>query len=255
MGKSAQGKAIEPKYQITALNLQYTYFFILTASVAGPLLLSFDRKVAFYKKWKYLFSAMLFPAIFFIVWDEFKTRSGVWSFSNEHIVGFKLSSLPVEEILFFFFVPYCCVFIYECVRAYFPNVIGRKWGNSTLLLMGEAFFVIAVLTWGKDYTFYTALFNALFIGALFLFKKWFAGFDASSFLISYLITILPFLVVNGFLTAIPVVTYNDAENVGFRIFSFLPWPMHNIPVEDIFYGMLLVLMNVALFEKFRSKAA
>lgn len=236
------------------MNLHNTYFLILGASIAGPLLLSFDKKVAFYKQWKYLFPAMILPALFFIVWDEFKTRNGVWSFSEAHTIGLKLSSLPIEEVLFFFVVPYCCVFIYECIRNYFPGVIGKKWGRSGLLLMGEAFFVIAILTWGKDYTFYTALFNALFIGTLYLFKKWFKGFDASSFLISYLVIVIPFLIVNGFLTAIPVVSYNDAENLGFRIFSFLPWPMHNIPVEDIFYGMLLILMNVALFEKLHNRS-
>jgi lycopene cyclase domain-containing protein len=90
---------------------------------------------------------------------------------------------------------------------------------------------------------------------LFLFQKWFRGFNATAFLISYLVVVVPFLIVNGFLTGIPVVLYNDAENLGFRIFSFLPWPLNNIPVEDVFYGMLLILMNVALFERLRTKAA
>lgn len=253
MGQSAERKTTQSQHQINCLNSHYTYFLILAASIAGPLLLSFDKKVAYYRQWKYLFPAMILPALFFIVWDEVKTRNGVWSFSEAHTVGWKLSSLPVEEVLFFFVVPYCCVFIYACVRAYFPNVIGKKWGRGSLLFMGEVFFVIAVLTYGKEYTFYTSLFNALFIGSLYLFKKWFTGFDASSFLIAYCIVVIPFLVVNGFLTAIPVVSYNDAENLGFRIFSFLPWPMHHIPVEDIFYGMLLILMNVALFEKLRHR--
>jgi lycopene cyclase domain-containing protein len=237
------------------LSSQYTYFIILAASVAGPLTLSFDKRVAFYKKWKYLFPAILFPALFFLVWDELKTRNGVWSFSNEHTVGLKLFSLPIEEVLFFFIVPYCCVFVYECMRSYFPKIRNKAWGKYVLIIMCIAFFIVAILSYGKEYTFYTCLFNALFILLLLLFKKWFTNFDASSFLISYLVIVIPFLIVNGFLTAIPVVQYNDAENLGIRIFSFLPWPMHNIPVEDIFYGMLLILMNVALFEKLRNKAA
>jgi lycopene cyclase domain-containing protein len=234
------------------LNAHYTYFLILAASLAGPLLLSFDKKVAYHRQWKFLFPALLLPALFFIVWDELKTRTGVWSFSTEHTVGLKIGSLPIEEVLFFIVVPYCCVFIYECMRAYFPGIIAKKRGRTVLLFMGEAFFVIAILNWGKNYTFYTSLFNALFIGLLYLFPKWFKGFDASSFLVSYCVVVIPFLIVNGFLTAIPVVSYNDAENLGYRIFSFLPWPMRNIPVEDIFYGMLLILMNVALFEKLRN---
>jgi lycopene cyclase domain-containing protein len=69
-----------------------------------------------------------------------------------------------------------------------------------------------------------------------------------------MIILIPFLIVNGVLTAIPVVWYNDAENLGLRIFSFLPYPMHNIPIEDIFYGMLLILMNVAIYERLRHRA-
>jgi lycopene cyclase domain-containing protein len=234
------------------LNSHFTYFLILGASLAGPLLLSFDRKVAFNKQWKYVFPAMIFPALFFIVWDAVKTKSGVWSFNEQHIIGSKVFSLPFEEILFFLIVPFCCVFIYECMRVYFPSITGKKWGAPVLIIMAALFFIAGIFNLDRNYTFYTSLFNFLFIAALLLFKKWFKGFDASSFLISYLVTVFPFLIVNGFLTAIPVVLYNDTENLGLRIFSFLPWPMHNIPVEDIFYGMLLIIMNVALFEKFRS---
>jgi lycopene cyclase domain-containing protein len=235
------------------LNPQYTYFAILAASLAGPLLLSFDKKVAFYKQWKYLFPAMLLPALFFLVWDEVKTRNGVWSFSNNHTIGIKISSLPVEEVLFFFIVPYCCVFVYECICAYFPSVKKKQWGTPVLVVMCILFVAGAVFSYGKDYTFYTSLLNAVFIIIVLVFKKFFTSFNAPAFLISYSVIVIPFLIVNGFLTAIPVVSYNDAENLGYRIFSFLPWPMHNIPVEDIFYGMLLIMMNIAAFEKLRSR--
>jgi len=235
------------------VNLHYTYFLILAASLAGPLALSFDKKVAFFSKWKYLFPAMIFPALFFLVWDELKTRAGVWSFSSGHVTGNYLLSLPLEEVLFFWVVPYCCVFIYECMISYFPAIKNRNWGWRVLIALSVFFLAASVLSYGKNYTFYTSFFNLLFMLALLLFRKWFRGFDASSFLISYLVVIVPFLVVNGLLTGIPVVLYNDAENLGIRIFSWLPWPMNNIPVEDVFYGMLLILMNVALFEKLRSR--
>ena len=108
------------------MNQHYTYFIILAAAFIGPFALSFDKKVAFYKKWKYLFRAILFPALFYIVWDIFFTAKGIWSFNEDYITGFKIYNLPVEEVLFFFVVPYCCVFIYECMRCYFPQLKNKK---------------------------------------------------------------------------------------------------------------------------------
>jgi lycopene cyclase domain-containing protein len=47
----------------------------------GPLALSFDKKVAFYKSWKFLFPAVILPALFYIVWDMYFTANGVWQFN------------------------------------------------------------------------------------------------------------------------------------------------------------------------------
>jgi len=56
-------------------------------------------------------------------------------------------------------------------------------------------------------------------------------------------------VVNGLLTGTgldkPVVWYNEAEIIGWRIGS--------IPFEDVFYGMLLILCNVLVYEWLKQK--
>jgi len=234
------------------LSTHYTYLLIHLAAIAGPLFLSFDKKVHFYKKWKYIFLSMILPAIFFLCWDEYFAKSGVWGFSDMHTIGIKLGSLPIEEVLFFITVPYCCLFIYECIRCYFPNLYQKKWADYVLISLGLILFVIGIIHFDKAYTAYTFLINALFIACIFLFRTYFKGFDSISFLISYLIILIPFLIVNGVLTAIPVVWYNNVENLDVRIFSFLPYPMHNIPLEDIFYGMLLIMMNVVGYERLKS---
>lgn len=80
---------------------------------------------------------------------------------------------------------------------------------------------------------------------VYLLRRKIPAFRADAFLIMYLVSLLPFLVVNGFLTAMPVVIYNDAENLGWRIYT--------IPFEDCFYGMLLMLGNVAIMEWLRGR--
>lgn len=233
------------------MNPHYTYFLIHLLSLAGPFVLSFDKKVAFFSKRKHIIRAMWFPALFFLIWDQYFTSIKVWSFNEEYITGLKIGLLPIEEVLFFITVPYCCLFIYECIRCYFPNLRGSRVADFLLISLGLILLVVGVINYDKAYTSYTFILLSIFIAILFLFKRTFKSFDALSFLISYTIIIIPFLVVNGFLTSIPVVQYADAENLGVRIFSFLPSPMHNIPFEDIFYGMLLILMNVAFYERSR----
>ncbi len=219
-----------------------TYYLILACSLAGPFALSFDKKVAFYKKWKYVFTAMLLPALFFIIWDGTFAKMKVWFFNEEHIFAQPfIYNLPLEEVLFFFIVPYCCTFIYECIRSYFPAIKTTKASDNILFVLGLALLIFSIFTHHLYYTFYTSIFLSSFIFILFIFRKYFAAFNTKVFLIAYLIIIIPFLIVNGFLTAIPVITYNNAENLAVRIYT--------IPVEDIFYGMLLVMMNIAGYER------
>ncbi len=72
---------------------------------------------------------------------------------------------------------------------------------------------------------------------------WKADF-LSRFYFSYIILLLPFLVVNGILTGLfipnEVVWYNNDEILGLKVLT--------IPVEDFFYGMLLLLLNTAGME-------
>ncbi len=228
------------------LNTHYTYFLILSGAVAGPLFLSFDKKVAYHKKWRFLFPAMLLPAIFYIAWDALFTHWGIWSFNEAYITGYHIGNLPVEEVLFFFVVPYCCVFIYECLLCYFPSVTKLGSGNKLMMAMAVIFLLVGILFFKQRYTAYTFILLGAAMLAYLPLKKFFDGFNFPAFLIAYGVILVPFLLVNGFLTAIPVVLYNNAENLDFRIYT--------IPFEDAFYGMLLIFMNIIIYEKLRNTA-
>jgi lycopene cyclase domain-containing protein len=219
----------------------YTYFLILILSLAGPMALSFDKKVHFYTRWKALFIAMIAPAIFYCVWDSIFANMGIWAFNPTYITGVYIYNLPVEEVLFFVVIPYCCVFVYECIRVYFPTLHTTKVTDKIIYKLGWLALLVGLFNLNKWYTTTTGIFLALFIFCIYIFRKYFSSFNSNAFLVAYLIIQIPFLVVNGFLTAIPVITYNDAENLGLRIFT--------IPIEDTFYGMLHILMVVVGYEK------
>ena len=221
----------------------YTYLFLNLISVFFPFILIFDKKVAFYKSWKELFTGIFIVAAFFIVWDVLFTKYGVWSFNKDYILGIYFWGLPLEEILFFICVPYASVFIYECYRIYFsfrltPKIVDWfcQWGGFFLLFL-------SLLSYNKAYTFYNCFFGGLLLLSHYFIIK--AAY-MSHFIISYLIHLIPFLIINGILTAIPVVIYNNDENLGKRIYT--------IPIEDTVYALTMLLGVVSIMEYLRKKS-
>jgi lycopene cyclase domain-containing protein len=70
--------------------------------------------------------------------------------------------------------------------------------------------------------------------------------EMGRFYLAYLITLIPFYMINGVLTWLPVVIYNPIEIMGFRVGT--------IPFEDHFYSLSLFLINVLFYEYYRNKS-
>jgi lycopene cyclase domain-containing protein len=217
--------------------MKFTYLAINFFTIIVPFGGSFDRRLHFYTRWKYCMPGLLFTAIFFLVWDYFKTRYGVWSFNEKYIIGVKFFGLPFEEVLFFFTVPYACTFIYECLYVYqkkriFPN-------NSSYIVMLLSLVMVAssFIFTHRAYTF-----SVLFLlGTILpLSLQVLDAEELDRFIQMYLVSLIPMFVVDGLLTALPVVMYDNTQNLGLRIGT--------IPVEDFLYSAILLLMNVALYE-------
>lgn len=214
----------------------YTYLLLNIVTLFFPFVLSFDKKVAFYKKWPQLVWGIGVTGAFFIVWDMLKTHYGVWAFNPEYLIGVYIGNLPLEEWLFFITVPYGCVFIYECLKAYLPDYL-EKTSKYIAPAIAIALVVAGVLSHNKMYTFVTFILTALFLVVYInVFKNRLGGY----FWMGYVVHLIPFFIVNGVLTSLPVVIYNDAENLGIRLYT--------IPAEDTIYSMLLLLMNVGIYE-------
>ena len=224
---------------------RYTYLLVNLLSILFPFLLSFDKKVAFFRQWKYLLWGLIPTGLFFIFWDAWFTKWGIWGFNEKYILGYRFAGLPVGEWMFFLAVPYSCVFIYECLLRYIDFRKRKDWGWRLFPVFGTVFLITGLIFWQRAYTLYAFSGSGLGLLIAYSLRHYMGAFRADAFLLMYLISILPFLIVNGVLTALPVVIYNDAENLDIR--------MYTIPFEDLFYGMLMMLGCVAGMERARAK--
>jgi lycopene cyclase domain-containing protein len=225
------------------MNLHYTYLLVDLLSVLFPLLLSFDKKVAFYKHWKYLLPAIFLNGFVFVLWDMYFTKHGVWSFNPDYICGIHIGNLPLEEVLFFLVVPYSCAFIHECLNAYVLKDIVTKPKLITVIVLVLSL-ASCVLFYDRIYTVVNAgiCFIVLFIAA-FIYKFHQMG----RFYLSFFVSLVPFLLFDGLITRIPIVSYNDDENMAIRLMT--------IPIEDFFYCLSLLLNTVLIMDYFRSRRA
>jgi lycopene cyclase domain-containing protein len=143
--------------------MSFTYLLINLGIIAGPLWLSRDRQIAYYRNFPALAVATIIVSALYIVWDLFATAQGDWSFNPRFVTGINFKNLPVEEICFFVTVPYACLFIYEVVvRSARETRLGLPtaalWAVVGALLGGAWLFA------GQSYTAKALSSCALFLG-------------------------------------------------------------------------------------------
>lgn len=223
-----------------------TYLLVDLACISIPLIASFYPKHAFLKEWKYFFPANLLVALFFLIWDFYFTKAGIWGFNPDYLTGIYLANLPLEEVLFFICIPYACVFTYFALKYLVISNPLERYHQYISIFLVAALAVIGFVHLGKWYTALTFLLTAAYLFSLLLRKV-----DLSYHYLAYF-AILPFFFLsNGLLTGSaieePIVWYNNAENLGIRL--------KTIPIEDSMYGLLLIFLNIDLYHYFRSRAS
>ena len=222
-----------------------TYAGLLLFTISVPLIRSFEHRIGYARKWKFMAPGLAVTAGLFIIWDVIFTRNDVWHFNPDYVTGIYLMHLPIEEWLFFLCIPFACIFIYEVLNYFFKDFHFPRLsiGITSFLLLGSL--MLAVTNYDRTYTFVNSVFASIVLGAQLLLRT--HRTYLSKFYRAYLVGIIPFLLVNGVLTALPVVTYNNAENLAFRVYT--------IPVEDFAYYLSLFLMNLNFYEYFKSRSA
>jgi len=216
------------------------YLKVLLFSFAIPFMASFSSKVKFNNYFYSLFIALLISSIPFVLWDIYFTYLGVWGFNSEYHSGILVANLPIEEILFFHIIPFCCLFTYFILKRF--DIFNLRYNKVILKSFAFILFVIGIIFYERAYTLSVCLLSALVMLNISCGKLKWNGYFFSTYI---LISLIPFIIVNGILTGYldvntPPVWYNNAEIIGLRFLT--------IPVEDFLYNFVLMYINYMLFE-------
>lgn len=219
---------------------KYTYLLVDFWCIIFPFLFSFHPRLMFFRQWRFFVLPCLFTALCFLAWDGLFTAMGVWSFNPAYVCGIYIGNMPLEELLFFICIPYACVFSYYCFTVLFRFGGSDRAYRLFYLVLAVSLAIIALFNLPQLYTSVTGLLLAIFLVYLYVRRATFL----KAFFWCFLFILVPFILSNGVLTGSfagrVVVRYNPDFNLGIRILT--------IPVEDTFYGMLLLLLNVYGFE-------
>ena len=235
--------------QVSFFESRNLYLYAHLFALIPVLALSFDRKVAYYREWKYLLPALFLVAIPYWIWDIAKTAAGVWGF-NPRYYSFLLLNLPIEEWLFFITFPFASVFIYCCLNAWFPNTALIRWIEKrekliTALLIA-VFLGVGLFNLGKAYT----ATSSWIAGFLLLWQMIYGSAKIRVLFYRLLpLATFAFVLVNsvftGSFTEKPIVVYNPQEYLGIRFLS--------IPLDDFSYNFGLQMGVICLYEWFKNR--
>ena len=192
------------------------------------------------KDWKPLLLSLMLSAVPYLIWDVYFTEKGYWGFNSRYLSGYYLINLPVEEVLFFFCIPFACVFTHISILKIKQFKLNE--GLTTILSTLILIIVGALLLFNlqQAYTTWVMLFVLVIHGFSMLYFK----NILSHYLVTFIFMLIPFVLVNGVLTGFgiedQVVWYNDIQNFGMRFIT--------IPIEDFFYAYSMILLNLIIFK-------
>ncbi len=227
--------------------ISYTYSAVLFFTVIICFVASFDARIRFNKWFGPFLKAAILVAIPFITWDVIFTMKGVWWFNLDYTIGVVVAGLPVEEWMFFIFIPFSCVFTYFAVDKFFKLDWLSGFNNLVVFVTVIVCALIVLLHHDKIYTLVTGL--ATILTVLYFHFVARAEWITKASLV-FAVLMLGFLPVNGVLTGMglesPIVNYNPGDYLGVRIFT--------IPIEDAVYGYTQFLLVLGAFKYFQKRS-
>jgi lycopene cyclase domain-containing protein len=213
-----------------------TYLLIDGLIMILPLIVTFLPYLSYQKKFPCVLFSIVAGGLFFVTWDVIATLRGDWSFNPVYILGAYIAGLPLEEVLFFMFVPYSLLLMYEQAVYIFQDRT-VSWKQEFGYAVGIILVLVSFLFTGKNYTFMAIFSSGIVFLVLSLFysrimmRLAFWAYLLSGFLL--------FILFNYFLTSLPVVIYSQSAITGIRFLT--------IPLEDFFYNFTMLSLYLAFY--------
>lgn len=221
--------------------MKYLYALLDLAAIIGPICLSYDKRVRYVLHWKSVFIASALVAVPFIFHDSYFTRNAVWGFNPDYLIGINIFHLPIEEWLFFLIVPFCCYFIYRCCQFYLKKPRTKLFNRLIQLLVFSYILFIALNPSAGIYSYWVSIASILVLAI------WVLRTENDHLGLSFILSLLPFLLMNGVLTGShteePIVWYSEAGKIDGRIGT--------IPFEDVLYAFTLIISVNLLAPSFK----
>lgn len=222
------------------------YALFHLAVLFGPVTVSLamPRFRSFWHLWKPLLMTYAFVSVPWIAIDALSHARGWWDYDPAYVSGVEFVGLPIEEIVFFFTVPFACLFLWWALQ--------KHWGRAAIpqrtrqlliagaVAIGGYFLMIGILD-GKERTLFDAV---LYLGVVAVIALSRLSREAVFWRWSAIVFVL-FLMFNSILTALPIVVYDESFMTGWRIGT--------IPIEDTLYNFVFLWLSVTMFEYARGK--
>lgn len=191
------------------------------------------------QRWRAAWGAVAAAAVPYLIWDALVTGRHWW-FNPRFILGVRLAGLPVEEVLFFFTMPFACLFSWQVIfhgdrdlplpglrAVYAPALALVPLGAWLFAARGLEYTGLALGSFGLAAAVDLALRTRVLARPRFL------------ALLAFVVALTTLF--NGYLTARPVVLYDEHYQLGIRVLT--------VPVEDYVYGLSLVYLAAVFFQR------
>jgi hypothetical protein len=212
--------------------MTYLFLYLNLALLLIPFVLMLDKKAI-----KSFVIPSIVVTIFFSEAGVLLAGAKVWVFNPDYLIEVIYRNIPLEMYLFYFTSSFASLGIYTYLNNKFPK---NDWQKYTLalsnLLLG---LMIAMLFFAYTKWYTVITFAILFVLLLFVEYKNHLRF-MYKFYRAYLVCLIPFYLSFGILCNLPAISYKAAETVQANIF--------NIPFENHFYMMGMLLLGVYLLE-------